>query len=336
MNLRGKHAKTNVGMLAGLFGKSRGAYYKHDKEKISERKLSDSCLLETVRSIRSEAPMTGGYKLFLMLRSIYPERMLGRDSFYRLLHRHHLMLKPVKRRHTTDSNHHFHKWKNLIKNYMPEGPRRLFVADITYVQTSEGVCYLHLVTDAYTHEIVGWTLSDTLQAAHTLHALQKAVSNSEGYDLSRMIHHSDRGIQYCCNMYVDYLQSLGASISMTEDYKPTDNAIAERVNGILKSEWLYARPVPANMVEAESLLSRAIEFYNAKRPHMSIGMMTPRQKKEEYEKENNMTEAVTTSETPYMKGLALPRSEDLVADAPRSSDLGKASKNKTTECTPFK
>lgn len=111
-------------------------------------------------------------------------------------------------------------------------------------------------------------------------------------------------------MYVDYLQSLGASISMTEDYKPTDNAIAERVNGILKSEWLYARPVPANMAEAESLLSRAIEFYNTKRPHMSIGMMTPRQKKEEYEKENNMTEAVTTSETPYMKGLALPRSEE--------------------------
>lgn len=336
MNLRGKHAKSNVGMLAELFGKSRGAYYKHDKEKLVERKLSDSFLVETVRDIRKEAPMIGGYKLFLMLRSVYPERMLGRDSFYRLLHRHHLMHKPVKRRHTTDSNHHFHKWKNLIKNHIPEGPRRLLVADITYVQTSDGVCYLHLVTDAYTHEIVGWSLSDTLHAAHTLAALQEAVSDSEGYDLSRMIHHSDRGIQYCCNMYVDYLQSLGASISMTEDYKPTDNAIAERVNGILKSEWLYAQPVPANMAEAKDLLSKAIEFYNTKRPHMSIGMMTPRQKREAYEKENNIKKNVTVSETPCVKNLALPRSEDLVADAPRSSDLGKANKSEATTCTPSK
>lgn len=286
MNLHGRHPRTNMGDITELFGRSRDAYYKHSADKLKTRKLNEKFIVETVKKIRQEAPMIGGYKLFLILSSLYPDVMIGRDSFYNLLHKHGLMLKPAKRRHTTDSNHHFHKWKNLIKGYVPTAPRQLFVADITYIETEEGVCYLHLVTDAYTHEIVGWTLSSSLHASHTLDALQYAVASSQGYDLTLLIHHSDRGIQYCCNAYVDYLQGLGARISMTEDYKPTDNAIAERVNGILKTEWLYAKPRPLNMEDARRLLSDAIEFYNTKRPHMSIDMKSPREMRIEYEKKH--------------------------------------------------
>lgn len=277
-----------MGTIAELFGRSRDAYYKHDANKLERKKFNDAFIVDAVRDLRSEAPMIGGYKLFLMLRSLYPDRMIGRDRFYGLLHKNHLMLKPLNKRHTTDSNHHFHKWKNLIKGLVPDRPRQLFVADITYIETEKGICYLHLVTDAYTHEIVGWILSETLHAVNTLSALQNAVKCSQKYDMSKLIHHSDRGIQYCCNQYVEYLQGLGASISMTQDYKPTDNAIAERINGILKSEWLYAMPRPKDIADARALLQRIITFYNTKRPHMSIGMKKPEQVRKEYEIEHGI------------------------------------------------
>ena len=288
MTLRSRHPRTSVDTLAELFGRSRDAYYKHDAEKLRQKKFNATFILDSVREIRKDAPMIGGYKLFLMLQSLYPDRMMGRDSFYRLLHRNHLMLKPVGKRHTTDSNHRFHKWKNLVKGFVPDAPRQLFVADITYIETDEGVCYLHLVTDAYTHEIVGWILSETLHAVHTLSALQDAVERSSSYDLSRLIHHSDRGIQYCCNLYVEYLQSIGSRISMTEDYKPTDNAIAERVNGIIKSEWLYVMQRPKDIGQAREVLDRIIDFYNTRRPHMSINMKTPLQMRTEYEAEHGI------------------------------------------------
>ena len=109
------------------------------------------------------------------------------------------------------------------------------MADITYIETDDGVVYLHLVTDAWTHEIIGWVVSDTLMAVNTMAALKMAIEHTGGVDLSGLIHHSDRGSQYCSNAYVDLLKSINASISMTEDYKPTDNAVAERVNGIINA-----------------------------------------------------------------------------------------------------
>ena len=121
-----------------------------------------------VRGIRQQAPGIGAYKLFLILRDVYGARIMGRDCFYNLLHRRHLMLPPQKRRHTTDSNHRFRRYKNLIKGYKPTGINKLWVADITYIDTDEGVCYLHLLTDAFTHEIIGWTLSESLVAENTL------------------------------------------------------------------------------------------------------------------------------------------------------------------------
>lgn len=230
-----------------------------------------------VRGIRQQAPGIGAYKLFLILRDVYGSRIMGRDCFYNLLHRRHLMLPPQKRRHTTDSNHRFRRYKNLIKGYKPTGINKLWVADITYIDTDEGVCYLHLLTDAFTHEIIGWTLSESLVAENTLEALEQAVSLFRKTDLSHLIHHSDRGAQYCCNRYVERLQELKITISMTEDDNPTDNAIAERVNGIIKQEWLYRMKRPANIKQARTLIKQIIEFYNTRRPHMSNGMKTPAQ-----------------------------------------------------------
>lgn len=153
----------------------------------------------------------------------------------------------------------------------------LWVADITYIDTDEGVCYLHLLTDAFTHEIIGWILSESLVAENTLETLEQAVSIFRKAELRHLIHHSDRGVQYFCNRYVQRLEELKVIISMTEDGNPTDNAIAERVNGIIKQEWLYRMKRPANIRQARALIKQIIEFYNTRRPHRSNGMKTQAQ-----------------------------------------------------------
>lgn len=247
------------------------------KEKLCERALLETNVVEMVVQIRIEAPGIGAYKLFLILNHVYEHKMMGRDKFYELMHRKSLMLPALRRRHTTNSNHHYRKYKNLVKGFKPTSPCQLWVADITYIDTDEGVCYLHLLTDAYTHEIIGWTLSESLSALHTLAALEQAITDSSDMDLSSLIHHSDRGSQYCCTLYVERLNQIGCSISMTEDGNPTDNAIAERVNGIIKQEWLYKMKRPKDFHAAQCLLAGIIDFYNNKRPHMSNGMKTPAQ-----------------------------------------------------------
>lgn len=129
--------------------------------------------------------------------------------------------------------------------------------------------------DAYTHEIIGWVVSENLLAENTITALDMALHNFEGYDLSSLIHHSDRSSQYCCNHYIGKLQERGISISMTEDSKPTDNAIAERVNGIIKQEWIYSMKRFKDLKYAREQIGEIIGFYNNDRPHMSNGMLTP-------------------------------------------------------------
>lgn len=269
-------------MLSGLFGKTREGYYSVSKEKRERHALKESTIIKAVKDIRSEAPRIGAQKLLYMLKDVYPDLMIGRDKFYSLMHKHHLILKPPRCRHTTNSNHNYFKYKNIIKGIKLTRPGQLWVADITYIDTEKGVVYLHLITDAFTHEIIGWTLADTLQAINTLAALNMAISQADGMDLSLLIHHSDRGSQYCCNAYVARLNEIHASISMTEDYKPTDNAIAERVNGIIKEEWLYHMKRPRDIDEARCIIARIIDFYNNRRPHMSNGMLTPSQMRHKY------------------------------------------------------
>ena len=233
-------------------------------------------MLENVHEIREQDPRIGGYKLWLMLCNLYGrDRMMGRDRFYNLLRRSGLMLPPPKPRHTTNSNHRYHKWKNLIRDFEPLAANQLWVADITYIQLNTGdVCYLHLLTDAYSHKIIGWVLGDSLRAAITIDALKQAIRGTNGAPLDTLIHHSDRGVQYCCDDYVSTLKEHGIRISMTEDYKPTDNAIAERANGIIKTETVYSRKTFNSIEHARSVIDRYIHFYNYYRPHMSIGYKT--------------------------------------------------------------
>ena len=262
-----------------LFGHCRQAFYQL-KAGLSAGLNRERLIIENVRTIRLESPGIGCYKLWLMLCALSaPSFMPGRDSFYRLLRRHSLMLPPRKSRCTTSSNHRYHKWKNLIKGFVPTAANQLWVADITYIDlVGGGVCYLHLITDAYPHKIIGWTLAPTLRAAITLQVLEQAVSQGLSMrgerKLKGLVHHSDRGVQYCCDDYVNKLREYDISISMTEDYKPTDNAVAERVNGIIKAECINRRlfDTPEHV---RSVIGRYIRFYNYYRPHMSVGYKAP-------------------------------------------------------------
>ena len=243
--------------------------YEHQSKRNGE-------LVDTVKEIRDEDPGIGCFKLFIMACSIFGrDGVPGRDSFFKLLRRNRLMLKRPKPRRTTNSNHRYHKYRNHIKEFVPTGPNQLWVSDITYVDIDGGCCYLHLITDGYSHKILGWKLADTLKAAITTNALQDAIDHTGRNDLTGVIHHSDRGIQYCCDMYIDKLKQYNITISMNEDYKPTDNAIAERVNGIIKQECIYRVKHFKDADQARAVIGRFICFYNNRRPHMSIGMLTP-------------------------------------------------------------
>lgn len=261
--------------MCELFGKTREGFYSVKQDTVKDRLNKENEIITKSREIRDVAPGIGAHKMFLILKNVFEKDMVGRDRFYSLIHQHHLMLKPVRRRHTTNSNHNYRKYKNLIKDFKPSSINKLWVADITYIDTDSGVCYLHLLTDAYSHEIIGWTLSESLMADNTIEALDRALEIFKDYDLSSLIHHSDRGSQYCCNRYVDRLKDWHISISMTEDSNPTDNAVAERVNGIIKQEWIYRMKRFKDLEDATDKITKIIDFYNHTRPHMSNGMLTP-------------------------------------------------------------
>ena len=269
-----------VALVCRLFGHCRQAFYQ-SRADIEKEKGHEHKAIEAVREIRQEDPGIGGYKLWLMLIDMFGRAIVpGRDRFFVLLRRKGLMLPKPKPRHTTNSNHRYHKYKNLIKGIVLTAANQLWVADITYIALAGGdVCYLHLITDAYSHKIVGWALARTLKAAITMQALRMAIEQAvamKGSEvLTGLIHHSDRGVQYCCDAYVAMLKAYGISISMTEDYKPTDNAVAERTNGIIKVECVYRQKCFNSFEHACRVIERYIHFYNYRRLHMSIGYKVP-------------------------------------------------------------
>ena len=270
-----EHKGLSISYACALFGHCRQAYYQQQTDYRSRRRTERE-IVAAAKEQREQAPGIGCVKLYLILLSIFGrEQMMGRDSFLRLMRRNRMTLPPPRPRHTTNSFHRYHKYKNLIKGFTPDRANRLWVSDITYIETEEGFCYLHLITDAYSHKIIGWRLSESLKAEHTLEALRDAIARCGGGDLTGLIHHSDRGSQYCCDMYVSELRRHNISISMTEGYKPTDNAIAERANGIIKQELVYRSGRFSGIEQAREAISGYISFYNEKRPHMSIGMNTP-------------------------------------------------------------
>jgi transposase InsO family protein len=260
--------------LCGLFGKSRQAYYQRNKHVYREA-VKEEILLQMVDKQRKQMPRLGGRKLLHIIRPLLVGEMsLGRDSFFEFLRKHHLLVgKRHLRARTTFSNHWLHKYPNLIAGYEPESSHRLWVSDITYIPTEAGFCYLSLITDAYSRKIIGWALGNSLEASHSVKALKMALGQLPR-GTRDVFHHSDRGVQYCCQQYVKILEKNHFQISMTENSDPRENALAERVNGILKSEWLNAMRFK-NMDQVQLELNKIIKVYNQLRPHSSLAMKTP-------------------------------------------------------------
>lgn len=261
--------------MCGLFGKTRQAYYRHLNYKYVEM-ATEEIVLSLVYEYRSEMGRIGCRKLQHLINSRLPEDMkVGRDALYTLLERNSLLHKRRRKSvRTTWSNHWMHKYPNLITGVIPTASNQIWVSDITYIETvNDGFMYLHLVTDLYSRKIMGWCLSPTLHAEYTLKALEMAIRNA-GCCLTGLIHHSDRGCQYCCERYVSLLKSSGILISMTQSGDPLENAVAERVNGIIKNEWLMHENIIDSNI-ALKRISEIVNIYNNIRPHASLNYLTP-------------------------------------------------------------
>lgn len=198
---------------------------------------------------------------------------IGRDAMFDLLSERGLLVRKRRRSGcvTTFSRHRFKKYPNIIRDFIPTAPNQLWVSDITYIHLADGYAYLSLITDAYSRKIVGFYLSKDLSAAGPLRALRMALKSNP--NIAGLIHHSDRGVQYCCDAYVKLLTDEKIKISMTENGDPLENAIAERVNGVLKQE-LLEEEFP-DFVTAATAVAKACSTYNHLRPHGSINDLKP-------------------------------------------------------------
>ncbi len=237
--------------------------------------MAHTLVLKLVKEIRQDLPRVGAGKLHFMLTDKLKAHniKMGRDALYELLGNHGYLLRYRRRKpYTTDSNHHYKKYPNLIKDikYLTM-PGKLWVSDITYIRLKDQFCYLSIVTDAYSHKIIGHCLYPTLHSEGPVNALLMAAKSKR---LETLIHHSDRGSQYCCADYVKLLEHYNIQISMTEKGDPYENAIAERVNGILKTEFLLDKAF-MSFNEAQQEVKNAIEKYNHIRPHASCDNLTP-------------------------------------------------------------
>jgi len=229
-----------------------------------------------VNSIRISMPKIGTRKLYYLLESQLKVLRVGRDKLFRILRANNLLIIPKRKYHiTTDSHHRFRKHKNHIKELNFNRPEQVWVSDITYIGNRENPSYLALVTDAYSKRIMGYNVSNSLNVNGSLRALEMAIFNRK-YKKEHIIHHSDRGLQYCSNEYQKILSNNNILPSMTEKYDPYENAIAERVNGILKQEFAIDKYDTSIGIKAQ-LVKNAIEIYNNKRPHLSNYMLTPNQ-----------------------------------------------------------
>lgn len=260
--------------LCNSLGYSKQAYYKslHSSNDEEER---ERYVLSIVEESRRDLPRLGVLKLWRMLTG--NGLMVGRDWLSRLLHRHDLMVKMKKYRViTTDSRAWRHQYPNLVKGTRVERSNQVWVSDITYLSTGKGFVYLSLVTDAYSRRIMGWDVHPTLDSSGPVKALYHALETGEHGSFKDLIHHSDRGGQYCSALYTGILKLHGIRVSVTQDGSPYDNAIAERVNGILKREWLNDIPLK-DIHDARKHVKRVIEIYNKKRPHLAVCCQVPEQ-----------------------------------------------------------
>jgi len=275
--MKNKFSHIGLAKLCGWFGITRQAYYQNSWNGISIS-IEEDLVLRQVMQIRKHHPRMGTRKLYEKLQPFMLEHQIkmGRDALFDLLASNFLLVKRRKRRiQTTQSFHWLRKYPNLIRGFIPTAPNQLWVSDITYWKIKQGYIYISLITDAYSHKIVGYHVAETLESIESIQALELALAGLDG-QRGQLIHHSDRGIQYCSSGYVKLLQDYNIQISMTENGDPLENPVAERVNGIIKDEYLYAYEV-SNIKEAKEVLAIVIKLYNEERPHMSIGNLTPNQ-----------------------------------------------------------
>ena len=260
--------------VCSCFNLKRDAYYKH-KRRADKRLVFEQQVIALVKQRRQSLPREGVRKLLKALDNDFNKQGLkvGRDALFNILRTHNMLTlrkKPTYK--TTNSLHRFYKYKNCIKDLVINKPNQVWVSDITYIRTIKGFCYLALITDMYSRKIVGYDLSDSLELTGCVRALQKALEQSA--QRSPQIHHSDRGIQYCSNIYTQILNNNDIKISMTEDNHCYENALAERVNGILKDEF-YLDQIFDTIRQAELATKNAINLYNQIRLHLSLNFKTP-------------------------------------------------------------
>lgn len=256
-----------------MFGISRQGYYQKRK-RIKDR-------LEQLKEVKAEVikerlylPRLGTRKLYYRLKERFQNQgiKIGRDALFAFLRSEHMLISRRRSYHkTTNSKHWLHKYPNLLINRKPSKPNEIWVGDITYIDTKENVVYLSLLTDAYSRKIVGHHIHENLHTNGVAAALSKAMNHEKINQ--PLIHHSDRGIQYCSAQYQQILQKHGITPSMTDGYDCYQNALAERINGILKEEFLITKP--ANLQQARTILDESIRLYNERRPHLALNYLTP-------------------------------------------------------------
>lgn len=274
--MKQEDSRLGVGQLCRLFGKTRHAWYDH-RWRVQDSVLKDDIVLQHVHAIRQVLPRIGTLKLHQMLCSVLEEHKIsiGRDYLFDLMREHRLDIRRRKRRViTTDSRHWMRRYANLAKSMNINGPEQLWVSDITYIRMNKGWGYLSLITDAYSRKIMGYSFRKDLSGQGCVDALKMALSSRIYH--SDLVHHSDRGSQYCSKEYVNLLTENRIAISMTENGDPYENALAERMNGILKSEFeLYSSHT--SFAETCGKITKSIEAYNQIRPHSSCDYLTPEQ-----------------------------------------------------------
>lgn len=260
--------------ISACFDLKRDAYYKYQRRE-DKRLDTEQKILAIVKQRRKFLPREGVRKLIRSLDQKFKDANLkvGRDTLFKILKKHDMLIHRKKyTTRTTNSLHRFYKYNNLIKDMKVTQPNQVWVSDITYIRTVKGFCYLALITDMYSRKIVGYDLSDSLELAGCVRALQKALKQPG--KRSPQIHHSDRGIQYCSNVYTQILLRKNIKISMTEDNHCYENALAERVNGILKDEF-YLDQTFDSIQHAKRATKNAINLYNEIRLHLSLDFKTP-------------------------------------------------------------
>ena len=271
-----------LAVLCGLFGKSRQAYYEqlwHEEKALFE----DAVIVDLVKEERRIARRVGGRNLYQILKAELTARQVhvGRDRFFDVLRQNGLLIKRRRRRAvTTMSRHGLPLYPNLAKALRPERAGQLWVSDITYIRVGDGFCYLILITDAYSHQVVGWNFGHSMDAAFCVEALKMALASRPAplgqCPLLELVHHSDRGLQYCSKLYTDTLKAERIAISMTENGDPLENAVAERMNGLLKDSFEMDRTF-SSFEEAGAFILEAIRYYNERRPHSSCDKLTPKE-----------------------------------------------------------